>query len=120
LRACSTEAHREITLLPPGRDLSFREIPSLFTGEFFGLPDNPLSPEPFPEMFFHFRIKRFGAFAIEPDGKDYLKSLIAAGRADTNGGLELPAGEYFFTQMREKLDIGAFIGLALELAFGNG
>jgi hypothetical protein len=80
-----------------------------------GLPDDSQSPEPFPETLFHFRINRSVAFAIETDGKDYLGSLIAAGRVDTNGGMELPAGEYFFTQVREKLDTGAFIELALEL-----
>ncbi|MDR2144786.1 MAG: hypothetical protein LBP29_10500 [Treponema sp.] len=107
--------YREIALVPSRRDSSFWEIPGLFTGEFFGLPDNPLSPEPFPEMLFHFRINRSGAFAMEADGKDYLEFLVAAGRADANGGLELPAGEYFFTQAREKLDTKAFIELAMEL-----
>jgi hypothetical protein len=80
-----------------------------------GLPDDSQSPEPFPETLFHFRINHSGAFTIEPDRKDYLGSLIAAGQADTNGSLELPAGTYFFTQVREKLDPGAFIELALEL-----
>jgi hypothetical protein len=115
LHLLSPILYREITLLPPGRELSFKEIPGLFTGELFGPPGNPLSPEPFPETLFHFRITRSGAFAIEPDGKNYLESLIAAGQADTNGGLELPAGKYFFTQVRERLDTGAFIELALEL-----
>jgi hypothetical protein len=107
--------YREIALPPPDQDSSFREISRLFTGEFFGLPDDSLSPEPFPEMLIHFRINRSGAFAVETDGKDYLESPISAGQADTNGSLELPAGEYFFTQVREKLDTGAFIELALEL-----
>jgi hypothetical protein len=110
LHLLSPLLYREITPLPSGR------------GEFFGPPaagqagpGDSSGPEPFPETLFHFRINRSRAFAMEADGNDYLESLIAAGQADANGGLELPAGEYFFTQIREKLDGEAFVGMALEL-----
>jgi hypothetical protein len=66
-------------------------------------------------MLFHFKINRAGVFAIDADGKDYLESLIAAGQADTNGDLELPAGEYFFAQTREKTGAEAFVRMAVEL-----
>jgi hypothetical protein len=107
--------YREITLFSPGRDSVGGEIPDFPAGEFFGFPEDSSGPEPFSEMLFHFRINRSAAFVLETDGKDYLESPIAAGQADVNGGLVLPAGKYFFTQVREKLDRGAFIKLALEL-----
>jgi hypothetical protein len=70
-----------------------------------------------PEMLFHFGINPSLAFAIEVDGKRYLGPLIASGKAegDYRGGLELPAGEYFFTQKREPLGKEAFVEMAVEL-----
>ncbi|MDR0402285.1 MAG: hypothetical protein LBH35_01705, partial [Treponema sp.] len=79
------------------------------------LPKDSPGPESFPETLFHFRINPSGAFVMEAEEKNYLEALIAAGTADAAGSLELPAGEYFFTQMRRKIGAAGFIGLALEL-----
>jgi hypothetical protein len=110
--------YREIAAAPPGQDSSLQGTDP-FAGEFFGLPDNSSGLEPFPEMLFHFRINPSRAFVIDAGGEDYLGPLIAAGKAvEPNGakdGLELPAGEYFFTQIREKSDKETFVEMALEL-----
>jgi hypothetical protein len=95
--------------------------PLYYTRGALSFPE-PRSAGPGQEFLFYFSIKSGEALRIDPVSENYLGPLIAAGTAEgariTNAdsaGLTLPAGDYFFTQIREKADKTDFINMAIEL-----
>jgi hypothetical protein len=82
---------------------------------------DPLDPAaPGEEMLACFSIDPSQQFSIEPVEEGYLGELIAVGKRgaspeDRASFLELPAGNYFFCQIREAADRRTITGMALEL-----
>jgi hypothetical protein len=83
---------------------------------------DPFGPAgPGEEVLACFSINPSQQFSIEPAGENYLGELIAAGKREAASPenpapfLELPAGDYFFAQIRDAADRPAVTGMALEL-----
>jgi hypothetical protein len=96
----------------------------------FYIPDE--SPEPFRglpftgESLFCFEVNPDQGLRIDPQGAAYLGKLICGGKQDTRAAsqkpgpgsfpsLELPAGKYLFSQIRNLLDREAIIEMAMEI-----
>lgn len=72
------------------------------------------------ETLFRFAVNPRAAGSIEPAAAGYLERLAAAGELSCGdspapAGLDLPAGEYWFTQIRRALDREECVEAALEL-----
>jgi hypothetical protein len=72
------------------------------------------------ETLFRFVLNPRAAGSIEPAAGGYLERLTAAGELSCGdspapAGLDLPAGEYWFTQIRQVLDRAECVETALEL-----
>ncbi|MDR0598508.1 MAG: hypothetical protein LBG84_00285 [Treponema sp.] len=84
-------------------------------------PFDPAAAGSREETLFCFALDPAQARRIDPEPEACLGSLGAAGTAlpgggpDTAGALELPAGLYYFTQVREWLDRAGCAAMAEEL-----
>jgi hypothetical protein len=83
---------------------------------------DPFGPAgPGEEILACFSINPSQQFSIEPVEEGYLGDLLAAGSRNSASPenpasfLELPAGDYFFAQIRGAADRSAVTGVALEL-----